>query len=305
LEENQNGRFRHRKTNFAAVSNSALQDENLSLKAKGLYALIQSYINIPNYDLRKWKLIQSCKEGKKAFDTAWMELKKAGYLKQYRIPSGDKGQFIYEYELLDAADLLTPSMVNLNRSGETIKQVENQAGDEESDHTPQNGVYGQNQENLSDHTPHLAPYAQSTVCSEDAMLNGGGNNNNQSNKNKFNNTQSIYQKEGQIDEIRNRLNEQIEYDYFEENYPEDITGVETIVGCMADMLSSPTTKISGIVQSREALKAYIDRVDSCTLREFLQDMKGKDMSGVKNVNAYWRSSFINYLRAQELLKLQI
>lgn len=305
MEENQNGVFRHRRTNFAAVSNSALQDENLSLKAKGLYALIQSYINIPNYELHKWKLIQSCTEGKKAFDGAWMELKKAGYLKQYRIPSGKKGRFIYEYELLDAADLLTPSMVNLSRSGETIEQSENQSGDGEPDHNPQNGVYGQNQENSPDHPPHLASYAQSTVCSEDAMLNGGGNNNNQSNKNKFNNTQSIYQKEGEIDEVRESLKEQIEYEYFAENCPEDIAGIETIVGFMADMLSSPSTKISGIIQSREALKAYIDRVDSCTIREFLQAMKGKDMSEVKNVNAYWRSSFINFLRAQELLKLQI
>lgn len=305
MEENQNGRFRHRKTNFAAVSNSALQDENLSLKAKGLYALIQSYINIPNYDLRKWKLIQSCKEGKKAFDGAWMELKKSGYLKQYRIPSGEKGKFAYEYELLESADLSTPSIVNFNRNGEATKPVERQVGNGESDHTPQNGVYGQNQENPSDHTPHLAPYAQSTVCSEDAMLNGGGNNNNQSNKTKFSNTSSIDQQDRQIDEIRDHLKEQIEYEYFEENCPEDIAGIETIVGSMADMLSSPSTKISGIVQSRNTLKAYIDRVDSCTLREFLQAMKGKDMSEVKNVNAYWRSSFINYLREQELLKLQI
>ena len=138
------------------------------------------------------------------------------------------------------------------------------------------------------------------------MPNGGERRNTDPRNTDSRNIESINLSDGQInDEIRDSLKEQIEYEYFEENCPEDIAGIETIVGCMVDMLTSPSTKISGVTQSREALKAYIDRVDSCTLREFLQAMKGKDMSEVKNVNAYWRSSFINYLRAQELLKLQI
>lgn len=307
MEENQNGVFRHRRTNFSAVSNMALQDERLSLKAKGLYSLIQCYNGKPNYRLYKRNLLKLCKEGSKAFDSAWKELKDTGYLKIYRIPSGDNDRFIYEYDLLDEPDPNTPSLINLNKKGETIapktpNTLKDTIPTPVNSHTPQKGVYA-NSDNS--HAPHFVPNANGNICEPHPMPNGGERRNTDPRNTDLRNIESISLSDGQIDQIREVLKEQIEYEYFEENCPKDIAGIETIVGFMADMLSSPTTKISGVVQSREALKAYIDRVDSCTLREFLQDMKGKDMSEVKNVNAYWRSSFINYLRAQELLKLQI
>ena len=152
------GKFRCRKTNFATVSNSALQDSKLSLKAKGLYAMIQSYINIPDYNLYKWCLLKLCREGERAFDSAWKELKEHGYLKLYRMPGRKRGQFVYEYELLDVADQSISSTINLNAKGEP------KAPD---DHTLQNVPYGQENyedEKSSDHTLHFAPYAPSTLC---------------------------------------------------------------------------------------------------------------------------------------------
>ena len=97
---NNNGRFRKKKIYFTQVSNVALRDTNLSLKAKGLYALIQSYITIEDFTLYKTTLLKSCAEGKKAFESAWKELKDSGYLIQYKM-QGEKGFFYYEYELLD------------------------------------------------------------------------------------------------------------------------------------------------------------------------------------------------------------
>lgn len=308
MEENQNGVFRHRRTNFSAVSNMALQDERLSLKAKGLYSLIQCYNGKPNYRLYKRNLLKLCKEGSKAFDSAWKELKDTGYLKIYRIPSGDNDRFKYEYDLLDEPDPNTPSLINLNKKGEAITPKAPNTSKKatstlENSHTPQKGVYANSDDS---HTPPFVPNANGNICEPHPMPNGGERRNTDPRNTDPRNIESINLSDGPInDEIRDLLKEQIEYVYFEENCPEDIAGIETIVGFMADMLSSPSTKISGIVQSREALKAYIERVDSCTIREFLQAMKGKDMSEVKNVNAYWRSSFINFLRAQELLKLQI
>lgn len=94
------GKFRKRKINFSQVSNKALQDKTLSLKAKGLFALITSYISIPDFTLYKSFLMASCTEGRDAFNKAWNELKSAGYLKQYRIQSTN-GYFSYEYEIID------------------------------------------------------------------------------------------------------------------------------------------------------------------------------------------------------------
>jgi hypothetical protein len=49
----ENGVFRKKKVYFAQVSNEALRNSKLSLKAKGLYSLIQSYITIENFILYK------------------------------------------------------------------------------------------------------------------------------------------------------------------------------------------------------------------------------------------------------------
>ena len=114
---NKNGVFRPKR-----VSNTALRDPNLSLKAKGLYSLIQSYITLPDFTLYKNHLMSLCLEGTKAFNSAWREIKEKGYLKQYRIPGGENDTFIYEYELLDEPDLSTPGLINLNKNREEIKK---------------------------------------------------------------------------------------------------------------------------------------------------------------------------------------
>lgn len=105
--DDRGGKFRQKKTNFSMVSNEILRNTHISLKAKGLYALIQSYITLDNFTLYKGFLQSHCLEGKKAFESAWKELKDAGYLVQYRMKDS-KNQFYYEYELLDVADPPVP-----------------------------------------------------------------------------------------------------------------------------------------------------------------------------------------------------
>jgi len=95
-----NGAFRKKKVYFSQVSNVALRDNKLSLKAKGLYALIQSYITIEDFTLYKNTLKKSCSEGNAAFEGAWNELKASGYLIQYKSKTA-QGYFTYEYELID------------------------------------------------------------------------------------------------------------------------------------------------------------------------------------------------------------
>ena len=101
MGEQSGGKFRAKKVNFSMISNSIIRDEKISLRAKGLYALIQSYITIEGFTLYKGFLQSRCIEGERAFDSAWAELKEAGYLKQYKMRDGAKG-FYYEYDLLDA-----------------------------------------------------------------------------------------------------------------------------------------------------------------------------------------------------------
>ena len=92
------GAFR-KKNGFTIVQNTIARDERISMKAKGLYLIIQSYITMPDREWKKDDFTKMVSEGKGSFDSAWKELKDAGYLKVY-ITSYGKGTK-REYELLD------------------------------------------------------------------------------------------------------------------------------------------------------------------------------------------------------------
>ena len=225
-----------------------------------------------------------------------------------------KNQFKYEYDLLDEADNNTPALINLNKNGDIVipKSAEQDKEKEDNSHTPQKGVHGDlsdsDKENTQPpHTPHFVPYAKRTVCETHPVRKGGNIRNTESRNTESRNTYQVSQSndDGQTDKIREKIKEQIEYDYFEDNFPDDILGIDAIVNCMVYILTHCNTKISGVSQSREALEPYINQVDSCTIMEFIEHMRKKDLKGIKNVSAYWRSAFVNYMRESELLKLSV
>ena len=97
----ENGVFR-KKISFTMVPNEVSRNRNLTLKAKGLYLYIMSYITYEGFNLTKSFLRSNSVEGEKAFDTIWNELKRAGYLKIYFLRNSN-GKFRAEYELLETA----------------------------------------------------------------------------------------------------------------------------------------------------------------------------------------------------------
>lgn len=102
MNEN-NGCFR-KKIGYAATSNVVLRSKILTLKEKGLYGVIQSWITLDTIVLTKEYLKQFCCEGDQAFENAWNGLKKNGYIKIHAFQS-ERGGYRYVYELLDTADL--------------------------------------------------------------------------------------------------------------------------------------------------------------------------------------------------------
>lgn len=134
---NKSGQFRKKKVYFTQVSNIALRDNNLSLKAKGLYALIQSYLTIEDFTLYKNTLKKHLKEGEKAFESTWKELKDAAYLIQYRLQDPKTKHFYYEYELLDAPDVELANKVH---------NSQNRKKHEEKSHTPKKVGMGEKDE---------------------------------------------------------------------------------------------------------------------------------------------------------------
>lgn len=101
MENAKSGIIRKRKVSYTQVSNIALRDENLSLKAKGLLSIIESYLTLEDFVLYKNFLMKKSSDGKTAFESAWQDLKKNGYLVQYKLKDPKTKQFYYEYEIVD------------------------------------------------------------------------------------------------------------------------------------------------------------------------------------------------------------
>ena len=167
------GFFRSKK-GFTVVQNEITRDTHISLKAKGLYLVIQAYISMPDKKWTKEDFMRLAKEGNKAFDSAWKELKESGYLKVHIM--SDNGRWRTEYELLDEP-VDGPHTWYHNADGEVTsdnirraeKKRKERVSDGEKDHYPQNGTNGSD-----DHYPHFGS-------------NGNGSNGNYSNGNGGNN----------------------------------------------------------------------------------------------------------------------
>lgn len=88
-----NLRVVHNKDNpFAQVNKQSLWDENLSLKAVGLWARCISHPDNWKFNLRE--MIASCKEGRSAIEAALQELLDQGYAMRLEGTLREKGKFI-------------------------------------------------------------------------------------------------------------------------------------------------------------------------------------------------------------------
>lgn len=140
------GFFRSKK-GFTVVQNEITRDVNISLKAKGLYLVIQAYISMPDKKWTKEDFMRLAKEGKKAFDSAWKELKESGYLKVHIM--SDNGRWRTEYELLDEPEE-GPHTLYHNADGKVTsdnlqraeKKKNNLVSEEKKDHYPPFGSNG-------------------------------------------------------------------------------------------------------------------------------------------------------------------
>lgn len=117
------GYFRS-KQGFTVVQNAVTRDKQISLKAKGLYLVIQSYITLPDKKWMKSEFMNMVSEGKAAFDNAWNELKNNGYLHVHIFSDGRN--FTYEYELLNEPED-GPHTFYYNSKGELTSTNESRA----------------------------------------------------------------------------------------------------------------------------------------------------------------------------------
>lgn len=102
---------------YTTVPDAIARDCKLSLKTKGLYAVLSYLFKIPNFHFSWNSLISLCKEKAKALKTIWTALKRSGLLKQHRHPTGEHNQFDYTYDLLLESNLNEPYFTNHRADG--------------------------------------------------------------------------------------------------------------------------------------------------------------------------------------------
>ena len=86
-------------TGYTTIYNEVLRDSTLSLDAKGLFAVIKSFVGLPDFALSKRRLGYACSDSGYLLNAAWKELKHKGYLQHY-FSQSENGAFCHVYNLM-------------------------------------------------------------------------------------------------------------------------------------------------------------------------------------------------------------
>ena len=84
---------------YTTIYNEVLRDRTLSLEAKGLFAVIKSFVGLPDFALSKRRLSYACSDSGYLLNAAWKELKQKGYLQHY-FSQAENGAFCHVYNLM-------------------------------------------------------------------------------------------------------------------------------------------------------------------------------------------------------------
>ena len=84
---------------YTTIYNEVLRDRTLSLEAKGLFAVIKSFVGLPDFALSKRRLGYACSDSAYLMNAAWKELKQKGYLQHY-FSQSENGAFCHVYNLM-------------------------------------------------------------------------------------------------------------------------------------------------------------------------------------------------------------
>ncbi|WP_343101988.1 hypothetical protein [Romboutsia sp. MSSM.1001216sp_RTP31141st1_G3_RTP31141_220114] len=124
-------KFRRKEKKYTEVYNTIIF-KNKNVELTGLYTIIQACIDLEintqgtddEFIITKQGIRSFTGYSEKKFDRIWLELKEAGYLKQYKFRNLDvNGKWLYEYELLDEPDLTTYHSLLIKDDGSIVPNI--------------------------------------------------------------------------------------------------------------------------------------------------------------------------------------
>ena len=264
--------FRIERTrDYTVMSNHHLRNANLSLKAKGLLSMILSLPEEWNYTTRG--LASICKEGVDAIGSALKELETAGYIvrRQLRGTNGritDTEYVIYEQPQPDMSqpdtaspDTEKPDMVK----PDTEKPAELNI---EKSNTEKSITYGSSTDSI--------PFRETAAARPPER--------------KGRDAISVTE----IENYRELILENIEYDCLKQRYPLYLDDLNEIVELLVETVCAKrkTTRISGADFPHEIVRSRFLKLDSSHI-EFVMDCLQKNTTQVRNMKQYLLAVLFN------------
>ena len=264
--------FRIERTrDYTVMSNHHLRNANLSLKAKGLLSMMLSLPEDWNYTTRGLAAI--CKEGVDAIGGALRELETAGYIVRHQLRDrqgriSDTEYVIYEQPQPDMSqpDTASPDTENPDMvKPDTEKPAELNI---EKSNTEKSITYGSSTDSI--------PFRETAAARPPER--------------KGRDAMSVTE----IENYRELILENIEYDCLKQRYPLYLDDLNEIVELLVETVCAKrkTTRISGADFPHEIVRSRFLKLDSSHI-EFVMDCLQKNTTQVRNMKQYLLAVLFN------------
>ena len=262
--------FRIERTrDYTVMSNHHLRNANLSLKAKGLLSMMLSLPEDWNYTTRG--LAKICKEGVDAIGAALRELEAAGYIVRRKLRDrqgriSDTEYVIYEQPQLRKPDTDSPDTENpYMDKPDTEKPAELNI---EKSNTEKSITYGSSTDSI--------PFRETAAARPPER--------------KGRDAMSVTE----IENYRELILENIEYDCLKQRYPLYLDDLNEIVELLVETVCArrKTTRISGADFPHEIVRSRFLKLDSSHI-EFVMDCLQKNTTQVRNMKQYLLAVLFN------------
>ena len=252
--------FRIERTrDYTVMSNHHLRNANLSLKAKGLLSMMLSLPEDWNYTTRG--LAKICKEGVDAIGAALRELEAAGYIVRHKLRDRQGRISDTEYVIYEQPQLRKPD----TDSPDTEKPAELNI---EKSNTEKSITYGSSTDSI--------PFRE-TAAERPPERKGRD-------------AMSVTE----IENYRELILENIEYDCMKQRYPLYLDDLNEIVELLVETVCAKrkTTRISGADFPHEIVRSRFLKLDSSHI-EFVMDCLQKNTTQVRNMKQYLLAVLFN------------
>ena len=267
--------FRIERTrDYTVMSNHHLRDKALSLKSKGLLSMMLSLPEDWNYTTRG--LAKICKEGVDAIGGALRELEAAGYIVRHQLRDrqgriSDTEYVIYEQPQPKAPDTPQPDTASPDTENPYLDKPDTEKPAElniEKSNTQKSITHGSSTDSI--------PFRETAAARPPER--------------KGRDAMSVTE----IENYRELILENIEYDCLKQRYPLYLDDLNEIVELLVETVCAKrkTTRISGADFPHEIVRSRFLKLDSSHI-EFVMDCLQKNTTQVRNMKQYLLAVLFN------------